>query len=189
MASLLHCSAVRLQRCGQHADATFTHRRSGEHIGSPDDLQHPFWVDEDGILRSGATARPHSRPVWLGWTLKDGCGWWQLEEGDRTGRASQGKGRPRRTICEARVPCLRQPRVEQHAPTWQEQALMVLSTAHILLSSCVFAASARPPHTSAGHVVESDSEQAGAHGACRARAAQRGRTALKLSFPKGHQSF
>jgi hypothetical protein len=115
MASLLHCSAVRLQRCGQHADATFTHRRSGEHIGSPDDLQHPFWVDEDGILRSGATARPHSRPVWLGWTLKDGCGWWQLEEGDRTGRASQGKGRPRRTICEARVPCLRQPRVEAHA--------------------------------------------------------------------------
>jgi hypothetical protein len=105
MASLLHCSAVRLQRCGQHADATFTHRRSGEHIGSPDDLQHPFWVDEDGILRSGATARPHSRPVWLGWTLKDGCGWWQLEEGDRTGRASQGAKRGRGAPY-ARLVCL-----------------------------------------------------------------------------------
>ena len=66
---------------------------------------------------------------------------------------------------------------------------MVLSTAHILLSSCVFAASARPPHTSAGHVVESDSEQAGggAHGACRARGSAR--PDGPLSFPKGHQSF
>ena len=40
-----------------------------------------------GIARysSGATARPHSHLGWLGWTLKDGCGWWHLEEGDRTG--------------------------------------------------------------------------------------------------------
>ena len=52
---------------------------------------------------------------------------------------------------------------------------MVLSTAHILLSSCVFAASARPPHTHqrGTYVVESDSEQAGAHGACRARGSAR----------------
>ena len=125
---------------------------SGEHIGSPDDLQHPFWVDEDGILRSGATAQPHSLPIWLGWTLKDGCGWWQLEEAVRTGRASQGKGRPRCTICGARVPCLRQPRIEQHA-IQLGRSKRLLSTAHILLSSCVFAASARPPHTSVGMLL------------------------------------
>ena len=104
-------------------------------------------MDEDGILRSGATARRHSHPGWLGWTLKDGCGWWQLEEGDRTGRASQGKERPRHTLRMARVPCLRQPRVEQHAIQLGTNRRL-LSTAHILLSSCVFAASARPPHTS-----------------------------------------
>ena len=104
-------------------------------------------MDEDGILRSGATARRHSHPGWLGWTLKDGCGWWQLEEGDRTGRASQGKERPRHTLRKARVPCLRQPRVEQHAIQLGTNRRF-LSTAHILLSSCVFAASARPPHTS-----------------------------------------
>ena len=104
-------------------------------------------MDEDGILRSGATARRHSHPGWLGWTLKDGCGWWQLEEGNRTGRASQGKERPRHTLRKARVPCLRQPRVEQHAIQLGTNRRF-LSTAHILLSSCVFAASARPPHTS-----------------------------------------
>ena len=66
---------------------------------------------------------------------------------------------------------------------------MVLSTAHILLSSCVFAASARPPHTHqrGTYVVESDSEQAGAHGACRARGSAR--PDGPLSFSKGHQSF
>ena len=47
----------------------------------------------------------------------------------------------------ARVPCLRQPRVEQHAIQLGTNRRF-LSTAHILLSSCVFAASARPPHTS-----------------------------------------
>ena len=101
-----------------------------------------------GIARysSGATARPHSHLGWLGWTLKDGCGWWQLEEGDRTGRASQGKERPRRTLRKARVPCLRQPRVEQHA-IQLGTTRRLSSIAHILLSSCVFAASARPPHT------------------------------------------
>ena len=180
MASLLHCSAVRLQRCGQHADATFTHRRSGEHIGSPDDLQHPFWVDEDGILRSGATSRPHSRPVWLGCTLKDGCGWWQLEEGDRTGRASQGKGRPRRTICEARVPCLRQPRVEQHAIQLGRSKRLWYCPPRTSFSAaaCSRPARDRLTHISGAHMLlratRSRLEPTGPAG----RAAQRGRTAL-----------
>ena len=147
-------------------------------------------MDEDGILRSGATARRHSHPGWLGWTLKDGCGWWQLEEGDRTGRASQGKERPRHTLRKARVPCLRQPRVEQHAIQLGTNRRL-LSTAHILLSSCVFAASVRPPHTSLVtllRVIGASWSPWGLHGA---RLSGAGRPAVlcerTASFLRGHR--
>ena len=147
-------------------------------------------MDEDGILRSGATARPHSHAGWLGWTLKDGCGWWHLEEGDRTGRASQGKERPRHTLRKARVPCLRQPRVEQHAIQLGTNRRF-LSTAHILLSSCVFAASARPPHTSLVtllRVIGASWSPRGLHGA---RLSGAGRPAVlcerTASFLRGHR--
>ena len=147
-------------------------------------------MDEDGILRSGATARRHSHPGWLGWTLKDGCGWWQLEEGERTGRASQGKEGPRHTLRKARVPCLRQPRVEQHAIQLGTNRRS-LSTAHILLSSCVFAASARPPHTSLVtllRVIGAGWSPRGLHGA---RLSGAGRPAVLCertpSFLRGHR--
>ena len=131
-------------------------------------------MDEDGILRSGATARRHSHPGWLGWTLKDGCGWWQLEEVDRTGRASQGKERPRHTLRKARVPCLRQPRVEQHAIQLGTNRRL-LSTAHILLSSCVFAATSQRETAShiSGDAVESTKTGLEPSGACTARGSRR----------------
>ena len=146
-ASLLHCSAVRPRRCGQHVDATFSTPPWSTEAAETTSSAPSGWMRMACFLRSGATARRHSHPGWLGWTLKNGCGWWQLEEGDRTGRASQGKERPRHTLRKARVPWLRQPRVEQHAIQLGTNRRF-LSTAHILLSSCVFAASARPPHTS-----------------------------------------
>ena len=62
-------------------------RLHGGHSSSCEGLRYLLWVDEDGILRSVATARRHSQPGWLGWTLKDGSGLWQCEDGYRTGRA------------------------------------------------------------------------------------------------------
>ena len=104
-------------------------------------------MDEDGILRSGATARRHSQPGWLGWTLKDGSGLWQCEDGHRTGRACQGVERPRHTLCEAHLRCRCQLRVERLAlrlgGSRRSRAFV-----HSLRNSCAFAACVRPLHTS-----------------------------------------
>lgn len=71
---------------------------------------------------------------------------WSTEAAETTSSAPSGWMRMA-SLRKARVPCLRQPRVEQHAIQLGTNRRF-LSTAHILLSSCVFAASARPPHTS-----------------------------------------
>ena len=102
-------------------------------------------------------------------------------------RAKRGRGTP----C-ARLVCLvlRQPRVEQHAIQLGTNRRF-LSTAHILLSSCVFAASARPPHTSLVtllRVIGASWSPRGLHGA---RLSGAGRPAVlcerTASFLRGHR--
>ncbi len=106
-----------------------------------------MWVDEDGILLSGATARRHSQPGWLGWTLKDGSGLWQCEVDFRTVRAWRGIERPRHTLCETRLLCRCQLCVEKLALRLG-RSRRSRAFVHSLRNSCAFAACVRPLHTS-----------------------------------------
>ena len=104
-------------------------------------------MDEDGILLSGATARRHSQPGWLGWTLKDGSGLWQCEVDFRTVRAWRGIERPRHTLCETRLLCRCQLCVEKLALRLG-RSRRSRAFVHSLRNSCAFAACVRPLHTS-----------------------------------------